>query len=319
MTSLGGFAREQARRFGSKPLFLCGDEVVTYRGYDERTDRVAGGLARLGLGRGDRMAVLLPNGLPIVEAYMGAAKLGAVSVPLNPMFTPREIEYVVNNSRAKVLVTSPRDAERVQPIRDRMPSLGHVVVAGEAVAGTLPYSEVRAGTPLGVTAGVDGDEVAMILYTSGTTGTPKGAMLTHAGLLENAAAVVQAVGFRDSDRSLCILPLFHLFAIAFDYLQMMGTPARRQGLSGSISRRWPENSPATASVGSSSCEPERDAPGPPPQGVRLGRGLSPGGPEVTTAARPRGTIRLPGCFVRPPDVVSPRGIRRRARRGPDRR
>ncbi len=221
MTSLGGFAREQARRFGDKPLFLFGEEVVTYRGYDERTDRVAGGLARLGLGQGDRMAVLLPNGLPIVEAYMGAAKLGVVSVPLNPMFTPREIEYVVNNSRAKVLVTSSRDAERVQPIRDRMPSLGHVVVAGEAVAGTLPYSEVGAGTSLGVTAAVDGDDVAMILYTSGTTGTPKGAMLTHAGLLENAAAVVQAVGFRDSDRSLCILPLFNLFAIAFDYLQMM--------------------------------------------------------------------------------------------------
>src|SRR3990170_1311863 len=120
-------------------LFLFGEEVVTYRGYDERTDWLAGGLARLGLGRGDRMAVLLPNGLPIVEAYMGAAKLRVVSVPLNPLFTPREIEYVVNNSRAKVLVASPRDAERVQAIRDRMPSLAHGVVAGGAGAGPLPY------------------------------------------------------------------------------------------------------------------------------------------------------------------------------------
>ena len=167
------------------------------------------------------MAVLLPNGLPILEAYVGAAKLGAVSVPLNPMFTPREIEYVVNNSRAKVMMASPREAERVQAIRDRLPSLAHVVVVGEAVAGTLPYSQVASAAPLEVTAPVDGDDVAMIAYTSGTTGHPKGAMLTHAGLLDNAAAVVEAVGFRGADRSLCILPLFHVFAIAFDYLQMM--------------------------------------------------------------------------------------------------
>ena len=221
MTSLGSFAQQQARRYGDRTLFLCGEERVSYRGYDERTDRLAGGLATLGLGPGDRLAVLLPNGLPILEAYVGAAKLGAVSVPLNPMFTPREIEYVVNNSRAKVLVTSPRDAERVQAIRDRMPSLAHVVVAGAAVPGTLPYAAVAAGSPPGAPPRVAGGDVAMILYTSGTTGHPKGAMLTHAGLLENAAAVVQAVGFRDSDRSLCILPLFHAFAIAFDYLQMM--------------------------------------------------------------------------------------------------
>ena len=221
MTSLGGFAQQQARRFGDTPLFFSGDEVVSYRGYDERTDRLAGGLARLGLRQGDRMAVLLPNGLPILDAYMGAAKLGAASVPLNPMFTPREIEYVVNNSRAKVMMASPREAERVQAIRDRLPSLAHVVVAGEAVAGTLPYCQVASAAPLEVTAPVDGDDVAMIAYTSGTTGHPKGAMLTHAGLLDNAAAVVEAVGFRGADRSLCILPLFHVFAIAFDYLQMM--------------------------------------------------------------------------------------------------
>ncbi len=221
MSSLGDFTRQQSRRFGDRPLFLCGEEVVTYRGYDERSDRVAGGLGALGLGGGDRMAVLLPNGLPILEAYAGAAKLGAVSVPLNPMFTPREIEYVVNNSRTKVMVTTPRDAERVLAIRDRMPSLAHVVVAGTPVPGTIPFATVAAGAPPAAPRAVGGDDVAMMLYTSGTTGAPKGAMLTHSGLLQNAAAVVEAVGFRDSDRSLCILPLFHAFAIAFDYLQMM--------------------------------------------------------------------------------------------------
>jgi long-chain acyl-CoA synthetase len=220
VTTLGDLARRQAARWGDKPLFLHGDAGVSYGAYDERGDRLAGGLARLGLGRGDRVAALLPNGLEIVDTYLAVARRGAVTVPLNPMFTPREIEYAVNDSRARLFVTGARDAPRVLAIRDRLPSLAEVVVAGERVAGTVPWAEVAAGAPAAPVA-ADPDDTAMILYTSGTTGNPKGAMLSHRGLLDNAAAVVQAVGFRETDRSLCVLPLFHLFAIAFDYLQMM--------------------------------------------------------------------------------------------------
>ena len=221
MTGLGEFVRERARRFGEKALFLHADTVVSYGAYDERTDRLAGGLAELGLASGDRVAVLLPNGLEIVETYAAAAKLGAISVPLNPMFTPREIEYVVNNSGARLFVTSTRDAARVLALRDRLPSLRQIVVAGDETPGAVPFARVAAAPPPSSFPAVGGDDVAMILYTSGTTGNPKGAMLTHAGLLDNARAVVEAVGFRESDRSLCVLPLFHLFAIAFDFLQMM--------------------------------------------------------------------------------------------------
>jgi len=220
VSDFGTFARAQARRFGDTPLFLCGTTTITYRAYDARTDHVAGGLAALGVERGDRVALLLPNGLPIVEAYMAVAKLGAVSVPLNPMFTPREIEYVVNDSCAKVVVASPRDAARVQALASRLPSVRQVVVTDAEPPGLVPFARLHAARPAPPVP-VDGDAIAMILYTSGTTGDPKGAMLSHAGLLDNARAVVEAVGFCASDRSLCVLPLFHLFAIAFDYLQMM--------------------------------------------------------------------------------------------------
>ena len=221
MSRLGEFAKAQARRFGTHPLFIAGDVTVSYAEYDERTDRLAGGLNALGLRQGDRIATLLPNGLEIVETYMAAGKLGAISVPLNPMFTPREIEYVLANSGAKILVTSARDAARVQAIRRRLPALGRIVVAGAPTADTVPFATVAAATTHSPPVRVGDDDVAMILYTSGTTGHPKGAMLTHAGLLDNARAVVEAVGFCQTDRSLCVLPLFHLFAIAFDYLQMM--------------------------------------------------------------------------------------------------
>lgn len=220
MTTLGELARQGARRLGDKPLFFHGDAAVSYRAYDERTDRLARGLADSGLGAGDRVAVLLPNGLEIVETYMAAAKLGAIAVPLNPMFTPREIEYVVNNSGSRVFVTSAREAEGILAIRERLPSLHHVVAVGETT-GATSYARLAASAPLAAPPSVERNDVAMILYTSGTTGHPKGAMLTHAGLLDNAHAVVRAVGFREGDRSLCILPLFHLFAIAFDFLQMM--------------------------------------------------------------------------------------------------
>lgn len=221
MTTLGDFARRQARRFADKPLFITDDAVVTYADYDGRGDSLAAGLAGLGVGPGDRVAVLLPNGTEILDTYLGAARRGAVTVPLNPMFTPREIEYVVNNSGARVFVTSAAHAGRVLALRAQLPSLREVVVAGEDIPGAVPFAHVAAGGPAAAPACVDPDDVAMMLYTSGTTGHPKGAMLTHAGLLENARAVVEAVGFRETDRSLCVLPLFHAFAIAFDYLQMM--------------------------------------------------------------------------------------------------
>jgi len=220
VSTLADFARRQAARFGDKPLFLLGDLAVSYADYDARTNRIAGGLAALGLGRGDRAAVLLPNGVEIVETYLAVAKLGAVTVPLNPMFTPREIEYVVTNSRAKLLVTTAREAGRIHTLRARLPSLRALVTTEAEVAAAIPWTAVAAGAAA-PPAAVDPDDVAMILYTSGTTGNPKGAMLTHRGLLDNACAVVEAVGFRETDRSLCVLPLFHLFAIAFDYLQMM--------------------------------------------------------------------------------------------------
>jgi long-chain acyl-CoA synthetase len=221
MTTLGIFVRQKARRFGDKPLFITDDVVVTYADYDAHGDRLAVGLAGLDVGPGDRVAVLLSNGIELLLMYLATARRGAVTVPLNPMFTPREIEYVINNSGAKVFVTSAAHAAPVLALRAQLPSLRELVVVGDAVAGAVPFARLIAPGPPPAPAPVDPDDVAMILYTSGTTGHPKGAMLTHAGLLDNARAVVEAVGFRETDRSLCMLPLFHVFAIAFDYLQMM--------------------------------------------------------------------------------------------------
>lgn len=221
--NFGSFIKTLAKRHKGKTLFLFKDVEVSYEGHHKKTSRLAKGLVSEGLERGDRVCFLFPNCLEILECYFAVAKAGAISIPMNPMYTEREIQYIVNDSGAKFLITSEENAGKVLACRDGLPSLKRIIVSGAGEReGALPYRhliERASGEVEGLD--VDPDSVAMILYTSGTTGAPKGAMLTHRGLLENAQVMVDTLGFRETDRSLCVLPMFHLFAAAFDLLQMM--------------------------------------------------------------------------------------------------
>ncbi len=221
--SFGLLIKEKAAKHKDKTLFIFKDQQVSYEAYQKKTSRMAAGLASYGLKKGDRVAVHFSNCLEIVESYFAVGKAGAISIPLNPMFTPREIKYVVNNSEAKFLITSEGFLPTLQSVRQEMPTLEKVIVQGTRdYPDTIPYRKLYEGVTKKVEGlDVDPDSVAMILYTSGTTGSPKGAMLTHDGLIENAEIMVNTLGFQPSDRSLCVLPLFHLFATAFDLLQMM--------------------------------------------------------------------------------------------------
>ena len=221
--NLGKFLGERTAQYRDKTLFIYQDQELSYEKYDERTNKLAWSLASEGLIQGDRCCVLFPNCFEILECYFAIGKIGAISIPLNPMYTPREIKYVVNNSEAKFLITSKNDLDKVLSIREEMPTLEKIFVSGVNNHKTaLPYGkliEEASGEIEGYH--IDPESVAMILYTSGTTGVPKGVMLTHRGLLENADIMVQTLGFNENDRSLCVLPMFHLFAAAFDLLQMM--------------------------------------------------------------------------------------------------
>jgi len=221
--NFGSLIKEKAAKHKDKTLFIFKDQQVSYEAYHEKSSLMATGLASLGLKKGDRVAVHFSNCLEIVESYFAVGKAGAISIPLNPMFTPREIKYVVNNSEAKFLITSEGFLPTLQSVRQEMPTLEKVIVQGTRdYPDTVPYRKLYEGVTKKVEGlDVDPDSVAMILYTSGTTGSPKGAMLTHDGLIENAEIMVNTLGFQPSDRSLCVLPLFHLFATAFDLLQMM--------------------------------------------------------------------------------------------------
>jgi long-chain acyl-CoA synthetase len=230
-SSLAELIRRQGRELGDRPFLLWQGEAISYREYDARTERLAAGLAALGIGKGDHVAVVFPNGPRILEVYGALLKRGAIPVPGNPAYRPAEWEYLLTNSEARLLLVDGRLAERVLPTARALPGLT-VAVDGEAPEGTIPLERLlREGerapeVPLGP------DDVAFILYTSGTTGRPKGAMLTHRGQLLSIRLIHEAIQSRAEDRALAHLPAFHLFHILVEYLHMLavgGSVVLREG------------------------------------------------------------------------------------------
>ncbi len=191
--------------------------VLTFRELDRRSDALAAGLAARGLGPGDRLGLLCPNGGDFVVAYLGALKAGATLVPLNLLLHPREMGFILADSEASGLIYHQTfDAAAAQALEgldlrlrvrigaDDAGEPGDAVPLAGLTRDPHPSPPPLALDPL--------EAVAAILYTSGTTGRPKGAMLTHHNLVSNSASVVEALKITREDRLLVVLPLFHAFA-----------------------------------------------------------------------------------------------------------
>jgi long-chain acyl-CoA synthetase len=189
------------------PFVRLGDRALTYGEFDARTDRVAAGLVELGVAPGDVVSVFLPNCIEFLEAWFGIVKAGGVLGPVNPAYTGPEAAYVLNDSGAVAVVTDTNGAGIVAPEREGIEGLRHVVSIG--AGGDVAFSELlgRSGATPDVTR--DLDDLAALLYTSGTTGKPKGAMLSHRNQIVNAAQGAELVPLGPGDRVGLLLPLFH--------------------------------------------------------------------------------------------------------------
>ncbi|HVE13936.1 MAG TPA: AMP-binding protein [Elusimicrobiota bacterium] len=173
-----------------------------------------------GIGAGERVAILHRNGPGFVVAYFGLARLGAVAVPLNFMIRkPDELAYMLGHCKAKGLVTETEFIASAAKARAALPGLASVWVTDkreglpEGTEGFWPFVEGHA--PLSEADGVApvrAEDPACVLYTSGTTGMPKGVVLTHGNLTSNVEACIEAMALKDKDAMLCILPMFHTFA-----------------------------------------------------------------------------------------------------------
>ncbi|MGM0585353.1 MAG: class I adenylate-forming enzyme family protein [Pseudomonadota bacterium] len=188
---------------------ICGEERLTWAELDREVRALAAGLAARGVGPGDRVALLLGNGVPFVTLLYAVARLGAVAVPLSTREQTPGLRHALTNSGAKLLAADAEVAGAVPP-PEETPELAHRVTPGEAV-GFEGWAALRGNPDAAPPAARPGEEdPATILYTSGTTGTPKGAVLTHLGIVHSASAYVAFMGLGPQDRGAVVVPLSHV-------------------------------------------------------------------------------------------------------------
>jgi long-chain acyl-CoA synthetase len=217
--NLATFLRESAAKDPNKAAIIIGESVLTYGAVHAHAQRLAGALANLGLGRGQKVALLLPNVPHFTVAYYAAHYLGAPVVPLNVLLTADEIAYHLTDSDAVALIAWEGFFEAAQTAFNRVSTCKELVIANanpkdaDAPAGAHSMTALIAGAePLAEPAPTMPDETAVVLYTSGTTGRPKGAELSHFNLFYNAEySSTRLLPLTSETVALAVLPLFHSF------------------------------------------------------------------------------------------------------------
>ncbi len=210
LQTLPNLLRLRARLQPDAPFVTHAGRSHTYGAFDARTDELAGGLAELGVEPGDVVSVFLPNCLEFLEAWWAILKAGAVFGPINPGYTAAEAGYVLEHSRAVAVFTNQHGGSVIETARGGLSHLRDVIdvdaPAGLARVGCDELASRGLGAPVVKRGHRD---LAAILYTSGTTGAPKGAMLSHQNLLVNAAQGAELVPLGPGERVGMLLPLFH--------------------------------------------------------------------------------------------------------------
>jgi len=221
--TLDEIVRRNALRFPDKRALQADGLCRTWKDLDARVDRVANALLCSGLRKGDRVALLLPNCPEYVELYFALARSGLIAVPLNYRLTARELEQVLKHAEPALLVAGVEYAGAVQEIRANFPQMQLLWAVGEGgPGGTGHYDEVvAAAATLPVHVENSEHDTFAIFYTSGTTGLPKGAMVSHFNLEMNSYNQFVADGSRPSDINLIATPLYHMGAVFMAVTYMM--------------------------------------------------------------------------------------------------
>ena len=198
-----------ARNPGGEAI-VCGEERLTYAQFLATVEQCAAGLAAAGIGRGDRVAMLLGNGIPFPVVLFATLRRGAIAVPLSTREQRGGLAYMLAHAGAKLLVYDADLADRL-PAPAATPHLAHRV----AVEPSASYRSLRllAGASGAAPTEVEEEDTAIILYTSGTTGRPKGAMLTHLGICHSAMHYEACMGLNARDRALAAVPLSHVTGV----------------------------------------------------------------------------------------------------------
>ena len=212
--NVGEWTTKWAELYPDEPWVKCGDQIFTRREFNRRVNQTARALQSLKITKGDRIAGLLANGHEFLEILFACSKIGAVMVPLNFRLAPPELGYILRDCEPRILFYSPEFLSAVETLRGRAPSVCDFIC--ERAGGCKEDREFGSWT--GSFPGEEPevqDEITLedsqfIMYTSGTTGKPKGAVLTHGNTQWNGVNAVVLYGFTKEDVSLTAAPLFHI-------------------------------------------------------------------------------------------------------------
>lgn len=211
--NLGELLEISAQRHAQRIAIVFGQKRISYKSLNELTDQIAAGLIELGIRKQDKVALFLDNCPEFIISYFAIAKAGAVVVPINYMFKIEEAKYILQDSGAVCLITSRPYVEMAEELRLRVDSLKYIICTTKSRDDVINFGRIkRENKGLLERVSSDPEDLAVVLYTSGTTGYPKGAMLSHYNLISNAIDSSCAIKVDHRDTLICILPLFHSFA-----------------------------------------------------------------------------------------------------------
>lgn len=209
--SVGQLLADAAARHGDAPLFVFGAERVSFAEADQRASRLAHALRRLGVARGERVAVMLPNSPDFPVCWLAIARLGAVMVPTNTGYQERDLHHILSDSGAACLILHADYLRRLIAVRDHLPALREIIVVGDAPPGTHSFNALLADAPAAFAdAAIQPNDLLNIQYTSGTTGFPKGCMLTHDYWLLLGQTAAQFLELRAGDVDLTAQPFYYM-------------------------------------------------------------------------------------------------------------
>lgn len=211
------------KEMGSYPAIIYQGRIFTYDDLERQINNYTGYLQSLGVTPGERVALCAPNSPQYIFSYLGASQAGAIVIPLNLMLTLEEIGYILRDSGASTLILHPAILERLKG--QNLPSLEalgikRLIVLNEETA------QAMAAAPPPVPVPIQSSDICTFLYTSGTTGRPKGAMLSHDNLVANVLALEEVSHFGPDHNFLCVLPMFHSFCWTVNVLLPLYLGAR---------------------------------------------------------------------------------------------
>jgi len=199
-------------KYPDKVGFISEDRRLTFKEFDRTVNRIAAGLSKHGVKRGDHVALLLGVQLEFPLSFFALMKLGAMVVPLNTRFKGEELAYEINDSESTLLIVDEEFWPHIDSVRGALKTVDKIFFTGpDAPEGTLPFSLLREHKEdVFPRAALSESDDAAIMYTSGTTGKPKGAVLHQRGIVLTAMLVSDFIQFKPQDKMMCCIPLFHI-------------------------------------------------------------------------------------------------------------